>query len=281
MIKIRNWDEPMALKQALDSQAYGQGTFEARTLGEFVETFVWAPQPNFYARGEPREYDTPWLPSIWRTDHAFTDHTPVTGAGGLYTQGELDALKQCQADLRSGVIDDSYFRTFFQKIDDDISIESVDLLHWTALAQHYNQGQRYPTRLLDVTIDAFAALFFAVSSAHDEDGFVAWITIGGHSNDLSHLPDTKTAGVFLDVLSIKANDGGPDYRPGDDTLNYIRPPLPNRRTEAQHGAFVWARGLDQSYLRSGFVIRIPADDKAELLTALKRLNYDDDRLFPI
>ena len=271
----------MPLKQGLDSQAYRAQTFEARTLGEFVETFVSAPQPNFFARGEPREYDTPWLPSIWRTDHAFTDHTPVTGAGGFYTQGELDALKQCQADLRSGAIDDRYFRKFFQKIDNEISIESDDLLHWTALAQHYNQGQRYPTRLLDVTIDALAALFFAVSSAHAEDGFVAWTEIRNCSNDLSHLPDTQTAGAFLDVLSIKANDGGPDYRPADDTLNYIRPPLPNRRTEAQHGAFVWARGLDQSYLRARLVIRIPADAKPALLTALGWLNYNHDRLFPI
>jgi len=271
----------MMYKTAIPSDAYGCGTFEARTLCEFVNTFESLRQPNFYARGEPREYDAPWLPSIWRSDHAFKDRTPVNGPGGFYTQGELDALKHCQADILSGAIDDRYFQTFFQNIDDEISIDSVDLLHWTALAQHYNQGQRYPTRLLDVTNDAFAALFFAVNCAHDEDGFVAWSTIGNASNDLSNLPDTQTAGAFLDVLSIRANDGGTDYYPADDTLNYSRPPLPNLRTEAQHGAFVWARGLSQSYKRGVLVIRIPADAKPALLTALESLNYSHDRLFPI
>lgn len=262
------------------SQAYGE-TFEVRTLAEFVNIFVSLPQPNFYARGEPRKYEAPWLPSIWRTDHMFTDRTPVAGAGGFYTQGELDALKQCQADLLAGTINDRYFRSFFNGIDDEISIDSIDLVHWTALAQHYNQGQRYPTRLLDVTIDALAALYFAVSSDHDEDGFVAWSKIGNFCNDLSHLPAMKTAGTFLDILTIRARDGGDDYQTSDETLNYIRPPLPNLRTEAQHGAFIWARGLDQNYLRTGFVIRIPADAKPALLTALKRLNYHSDRMFPI
>jgi len=263
----------------------GKQTFEANSLLDFVEIFMKVPQHKFYARGEPCGYDTPWLPSIWRADHAFTNQASVTGTGSSFTQGELDALKQCQIDLQSGVVNDHYFQEFFKKIGDEISIESIDVLYWAALAQHYNYDpqnhqNRYPTRLLDVTTDIFVALYFAVLNNHDKDGFVAWTPIGGANNDLSQLPVTKITGSYFDVVSIKASDGC-NYTPSDDTLNYIRLPFPNRRTEAQHGAFLWVRGSSQNYLRNDLLIRIPAANKPAILNDLKLINYDNDRLFPI
>lgn len=256
----------------------GTQTFEVNTAAEFVQTMHDIPQPHFYARGEPCEYEDPWMPGIWRGDHAFGDQTPVID-GGYYTKGELEALEQCQADLKSGEIEDNYFTSLFD-VDQPIELGTVHSLHWTALAQHYNQDQRYPTRLLDVTTDAFAALFFAVSSQPDEDGFVFWSEVRNQCNDLSKMPETETAGVFFDILRIRAADGGPDYVPSEETLNYMRPPLPNRRTEAQRGAFVWARQNDHHYFRNSLAMRIPANSKAELLVSLSRLNYTNERMYP-
>ena len=271
----------MSPKPSIPSDKYGMSTFEVRSLCEYVDVFVSYPLGKFFARGEPREYDQPWLPTIWRDDHAFKDTTPVIGSDGYYTTGEFEALKECQTDFLSGKIKDSYFEAFFKDAEANISIESVDLLHWTALAQHYGEGLKYPTRLLDVTTDAFIALYFAVSCAEDDDGFVKWSRLNDAANDMSHLPNMTTAGSFLDIRKVEASDGGTDYIHNDETLTFMRPPRPNQRTEAQRGAFIWALGPEQNYLRTGFAIRIPADAKASLLTELSRMNYDHERLFPI
>ena len=268
----------MPPRQSTEMQ--GRATFEAISVAEYVDTLVAIPQPGFYARGEPREYPRPGLPGIWRDDHDYQDRTPVSGEGGYYTQGELEALRQCQADYLAGEIDDRYFDRFFSNVEAEISLDSEDLLHWTALAQHYNQNQRNPTRLLDVTTDALVALYFAVSSHPDEDGFVFWAT--GNCNDLSNLPETETqGGIWLDIMRIRATDGGVDYRPADDTLNFIRPPFPNRRIEAQRGAFLWTRQIDNHHFGRGLIVRVPSTAKPEIMNGLKALNYNADILFPI
>ena len=115
----------------------------------------------------------------------------------------------------------------------------------------------------------------------DEDGFFIWTKASNATNDLSRLPSTETTGAFLDILRIKASDGGTDYVLNDETLNYIKPPLPNLRTEAQKGAFIWARGNHQSYHRSAVIARIPAESKAALRRDLECLNYTHEQLFPI
>ena len=63
----------MPPRQCLSPPTYGLQAFEARTIAEYIEAFAALPQVNFFARGEPAEYGVPWLPSIWRADHAFND----------------------------------------------------------------------------------------------------------------------------------------------------------------------------------------------------------------
>jgi len=86
--------------------------------------------------------------------------------------------------------------------------------------------------------------------------------------------------TVLSSSSCYPPDGGTDYLPSDHTLNYMRPPLPNRRTEAQHGAFLWTRGVDHGCRRGGFVVRIRAEHKESISKSLCFLNYDRSHLFP-
>jgi hypothetical protein len=271
----------MQLQQGPYSEAYARNTFLVKTLCDFVGAFQSFAQPNFFARGESREYEKPWLPGIWRKDHSYQDRTLAKPNEGSYTIGELSALKRCQDDFNLGVIDDRYFRRFVNNSTKDIDLNSEQLILWSALAQHYDIKRIYPSRLLDVTSDALVALYFAVRGEPDDDGFVLWSPLGNVSNDISHRPSTRTSGTYLDILSIGAKDGGTDYKPRDETLNYMRPPYPNLRTEAQRGGFIWNRTIGASYLPPGIVLRIPAAVKPTLRHALRSLNYTDERMFPV
>ncbi|MHB1236851.1 MAG: hypothetical protein ACYCY7_04735 [Gallionella sp.] len=75
------------------------------------------PVSDWYFRGEPNEYDRPFLPSVWRTGHAYTDQTPIQ-PDTSFSVGELAALQQCQSDLINGVIADSIFSQYLQKPSD-------------------------------------------------------------------------------------------------------------------------------------------------------------------
>jgi hypothetical protein len=119
-------------------------TLPATSVEEFISTFVKFPQEGFYARGEPKEYETLFLPSIWRGGHDFEDKTPINDSTTL-TIGELTSLKKCQESLLTGSLTDEYFLKFIDDPEGEIDITSSNLLHWAALAQHYNNNQCHPT----------------------------------------------------------------------------------------------------------------------------------------
>ncbi len=266
--------------QPVQKQLYsGRQSFVANSICEYIELLSIIHVGHFFARGEPQEYSVPWQPSIWRNDHDFDDDSPVSV--GNFSVGELAALTACQADFLSGQLSDRYFDSFTEDPSNPIALDSIDLLNWIALAQHYNSNQRYPTRLLDVSTDPFVALFFAVNDYPEDDGVVIYERIGGSNNDLSNLPATETLGNFLEIVRIEGSDGLP-YHPQEDTVNFIRPPLPNRRTEAQRGAFVWTRGSSGSLMRgNGMAISIPSSSKIEIKVHLSKLTYFREALFPI
>ncbi|WP_448874422.1 FRG domain-containing protein [Desulfobulbus propionicus] len=232
---------------------------------------------DWYFRGEPNEYDRPFLPSVWRTGHAYTDQTPLQPETS-FSVGELSALKQCQSDLISGTIEDTTFIKYFQNPSDPIDLSSVDFVSWLGLAQHYNQGQRYPTRLVDITRDPYVGLYFAVSSNFDSPGYV--FAFKDNFNELGNVGTISQSGsTFLDVLKIDGK-GGLSYHPQDVTLNLMEPPFPNKRLEAQKGVFIWNRAIGGNYRTGGFSFEIHPENKKDILNNLKTIGYDDSTLFP-
>lgn len=251
-------------------------TLPARSVEEFISNFIKFPLEGFYARGEPKEYETLFLPSIWRKDHDFKDKTPINDSTS-FTKGELSSLKKCQEKLLSGKLTDEYFLKFIDDPAAEIDVTSNNLLHWAALAQHYNRNKCHPTRLIDITRDPLVALYFAVNSEPEESGFVCYFK--DNYNEITPDKIIKFGGTYFDVLEV-GSPGDRPCHPNDDTLAVARTPFPNRRIEAQRGAFCWTRQIDISCHKGSLIIEIASDYKETILTELKRLNYDDYTLFP-
>lgn len=250
-------------------------TLRATSIEEFIATFVNFPLAGFYARGEPKEYKTLFLPSIWRMGHEFEDETPINDFTS-FTIGELKSLRQCQENVLAGKLMDEYFLKFIDDPAAEIDVTSRFLLQWAALAQHYNKNQCHPTRLIDLTRDPFVALYFAVNSNPNDSGFVYYFK--HNFNEISATTKIKAGGTYFDVLEIESSDGYP-YHPQDDTLTIARTPFPNRRVEAQRGAFGWVRENHTGCHKGSLIIEIPSESKQMILDQLQRLNYDDYTLF--
>lgn len=252
-------------------------TLPITSVNKFISIFIKFPLNGFYARGEPKEYDTLFLPSIWRDGHKFDDKTPVNN-NTSFTDGELKSLNQCQKDVLSGKLVDEYFLKFIKNPEDPINLESEDLFQWAALAQHYNRNQCHPTRLIDITRDPLVALYFAVSSHHDKSGFVYYFK--DNFNEINSNKIINRGGTYLDVLEVSSPGDRHPFRPKDDTLAVARTPFPNRRIEAQRGAFCWTRGIEFSCYKGSLIIEINPELKEKILEELRRLNYDDYSIFP-
>ncbi len=141
-------------------------TLIVSSIPEFMETVI--KFPNFkYARGESKEFKTPFLPKVWREDMTNFDKSTVN-ENSTFTKGELAILQNCQTEFLNGKLQDPYFDRIIENPEKDINLENEDLLHWTALAQHYGK----PTRLVDLTGDLLVGLYFAVIGNPKESGFV-------------------------------------------------------------------------------------------------------------
>jgi len=253
-------------------------TLPATTFADYISIFSRFPLRGFYARGEPREYPQPFTPSIWRPGHDFMNRTSMT-AGSNFTVGEYNALLRCQEDVLAGRIDDEYFIKFISDPNSSIDVSSPELFHWLALAQHYNNGQRHPTRLIDLTRDPFVALYFAVVSEPGQNGFVYYFR--NNFNEIRPDRVIVRGSTFLDVLEVSDPGDRWPAHPDENTLNVGRTPFPNRRIEAQRGAFCWTRGNEIDCYRGGaLIIEIESQHKPRILDELGHLNYEDHTLFP-
>lgn len=248
------------------------------SVEEFIGKFVDIPLPGFYARGEPREYETLFLPSIWRGEHEFDDRTPLHSATN-FTVGEYESLQRCQENLLAGKIKDEYFCKFIDNPANPIDLTNINLLHWAALAQHYNIKQCHPTRLVDVTRDPLVALYFAVVSEPEHSGFVYYFK--DNFNEITRNISITIGGTYFEILTVTHPGDKYPYNPDEDTLAVAKTPFPNRRVEAQRGAFCWTRGIDHSCHKGGLIIEIEPQHKELILHQLERLNYADYTLFPI
>jgi hypothetical protein len=257
-----------------------QSTIKVTNIHEFLATFIKFPLESFYARGEPKEYKTKFMPSIWRPGHEFTDRSPIK-ENTTFTVGELKSLEQCQEDVLSGKLVDKYFLKFINDPSAPIDIENEELLQWAALAQHYNRDLCHPTRLIDLTKDPLVALYFAINSYPYNNGFVYYFK-GKKGNFNEITPEnTKWGGTYFDVEEVNYPDDKYPCTPGPHNVAIAKTPYPNRRIEAQRGAFGWTTGIEISCNNLGELpIEIPAKNKPDILEELRRLNYDDYTLFP-
>jgi hypothetical protein len=253
-------------------------TLKISSVIEYIKTIL--EFPNFrFARGESKRYDTPFLPSIWRPIDMQLDKNPIN-ENSKFTIGELATLRTFQQEVLKGDIKDRYFHVFMNNIDSEIVIDTDNLWHWTSFAQHYGT----PTRLVDVTADSLVALYFACERDFDENGYVHifkdnYNAVNGGNSEL-----VKFGGSFFDVLEIKDEENDKDPKtPNGDTTTVMIPTFPNRRVEAQKGAFCFTRDPDlPAYWGGQLSIEVLAQNNAKkkILTDLKRLGYSDTRIFP-
>jgi len=270
----------MTLDPSKNSTFKGSTCFVAEALPDILEIVLTAPSIPFWARGESKEHDLPCQSSIARTGHAYTNKKLYLGEGSL-TVGEFKAISLCYQHYVSGNLSDELFSRFVGTRPKEIDPSTNDLLYWASLAQHHNDGQRYPTRLLDVTSDILVATYFACISNLDEDGYVFY---GNFScNNLVNGGKVAVKGSYFDIVEIEDLESPKDpWQPSQDTLCLAPLPYPNRRMTVQRGALVWSRSPENGYYNQmrQFTIKIPSEYKGKFLVGLDRLGYNQLTMFP-
>jgi len=206
----------------------------------------WTVPEQAIFRGEPAQYQNNLCPSLFRAGEPSDEFENYNAFFSNYiSSSERDYM--------------------FDRLFPDATPLSLSAI---ALAQHY--GER--TRLMDVTFNPLVALYFAILSHDDEDGFI----FAYFSNYLDIT--SVTTERLLPTLISSERIG--EYHPLDDTLLLYRPEWHNTRSAAQSGAFVFTKGFNQYLWGGGATFRVPADRKAEIRLQLKRFGIVPDNLFP-
>lgn len=158
--------------------------------------------------------------------------------------------------------------------------EANNELGWMQVAQHYG----LPTRLLDWTQNAAAALFFACSKDPDADGLVAIL----NPTELNQSTDPRSPRVFNFQLDAKIItpylklDGGIDGR-GRRTIA-INPTWNNERIAMQQGVFTLhgSRKFDLDRYQASSLLYVPVlrEYKSPLLDELLRIGMGEMFIFP-
>lgn len=175
------------------------------------------------------------------------------------------------------------------------------------------------TRLMDVTRNPLAALYFAVEDGPNNDKDGAVLVIRAHKestkyydsdavsciSNLSNLSEeekisieTTSARSLAELHKLNAVDRlyqfirseKPEFRPRikrSDLLRpyFVFPKLSNKRIIAQNGAFLifGLKGKREENLTNslkGLIAKIPKESKPQIRKSLQKLGYDDSTLFP-
>lgn len=156
-----------------------------------------------------------------------------------------------------------------------------DELGWMQVAQHYG----VPTRLLDWTLNAAAALFFTCWKDHDDDGVVAVLD----PRVLNQGVGPREPRVFnwqgdRKIIEPYLRLAGTPRRGKSLKTIAIDPTWNNERMVLQQGVFTLHGDkdfeLDQAQCSSLFCIPIPSEIKRKLLHELQRIGIGEMHLFP-
>jgi hypothetical protein len=237
-------------------------------LFKIVEHWATLGLGRVWSRGEPKDYkSTSLLPRIARNKK--DRFTPV-GSGRILTQEEAANVRKCQDELK----DARFMDPFLEKFVPGITPHDVN---WIPLAQHYG----YDTRLLDVTRNLLVALFFAVDSNQDEDGFVYIFPESSYrpqEKPLSKIQAREIASAIPDTYDELFEDAA---RYPQSSFGFLLCPfVPNSRIVAQQGAFIWWDPIGSKFPGQMIPILIRQDSKKTMLEALSHLGVDRDGLFP-
>ena len=210
-------------------------------------------------------------PSILRvdTDQLTRDMYPDRSI----TDQEVLQVEKCQADYTDG--SDRYIKAFMP------SMHPMDV-DWLPLARHFG----YQTRLLDVTVNPLAALYFACGSHDDKDGYVYAMQSGGfrpvnnrnpavpNKRDFPYIPIS-----YLDLYDVDMKFHGVSY---DDLPYLFEASIPQERLQAQGGRFLFWRKLDLLLPKARQLIPVKnaAAAKKNLLSELSAFGITREVLFP-
>lgn len=213
---------------------------------------------------------------FWFRGHGDSTWTLVPSALRYSTVGEREQALALVAEFR---------RSAPLRLPREELPATSEELQWLALAQHYG----VPTRLLDWTENAAAALYFAVCEHDDRDGAVV-ILDPASLNELA-LP-AGLRGPRRRILDVHGDQeillrylrlGPQPRRNGCHTLA-LHPVLGMRRILVQKGAFTFhgsrCFALEKGHAPGLLVIPILSGTKRALRLELQRIGVDRMTLFP-
>lgn len=255
----------------------GEPVSSVQEFCKIINIFGKRDNPNGWVfRGEAFLYEKPLTPSIFRDDD---EPTNIECPNRTITDNELEEIKKCKLEVKSGDINDRYLKAFLPMIHEDD-------VNWLPLTQHFG----FKTRLLDITINPLIALYFACSELHtgvidkDDDAFV-YAFQGGSFRPLN-IKNEKQDNVFdypkIPISYLDLYDVDKELQRDYDKLPYLfEPSIPQERLQAQSGRFLFWRSLEP-VLQSGQLIpiRIRASEKKFILQELTAFGISKATLFP-
>lgn len=188
----------------------------------------------------------------------------------------------------------SMYLTFRSQVPSYVQHAPGNEWEWYYLAQHYG----IPTRLLDWTESALAALYFALDKAPSDKQPAVWMLVPSELNDLAigdgsiYVPPSEITDHWLPTVCGRGKTPQSIVDLGTPATNKrplaIYPARTNPRIVAQRGTFT-VHGTEEIPIfdllvregRDGIIARIDIEsDKHVLLGALGAMGVDRTALFP-